>query len=234
MPLILCLETSSKNCSVSIYNNDSIVGSKEFIDESYCHGEKLHVLINDLLIESGFSIKDFDVFCFSSGPGSYTGLRIGAASVKGFSFALDKPIVAIPTLKSLAWGVANNQLLNKINKLDILCPIIDSRKGEVYAALYDSNLKICLDPFSCNIMTFSFLEYLEQGKVYFFGTGLYKLSPLIKHKNAIFINDIIPSSKYLGILANKDFNKKKFVDPAYFEPLYLKEFIPTVSKKMNT
>ena len=156
MPLILCLETSSKNCSVAIYDNQHIIGSKEFIDESYCHGEKLHVLIDELLIESALVIKQFDVFCYSSGPGSYTGLRIGAASIKGFSFALNKPIIAVSTLESLAWGVANNELLNKINKSDFLCPIIDSRQGEVYAALYDSNLKTYLEPFTCEIMTFSF------------------------------------------------------------------------------
>ena len=108
MALILCLETSSKNCSVSIAKNGKTIQLKELLDDNYCHGEKLHVLIEELLKESKFLISDFDAFAFSSGPGSYTGLRIGAAAIKGFAFALDKPVISVSTLNSMAYGVCYN------------------------------------------------------------------------------------------------------------------------------
>ena len=151
--------------------------------------------------------------------------------MKGFSFALDKPIVAVSTLKSLVWGVLNDMLEKEKNEYSFFCPILDSRKGEVYAAMYDHNLFEHLKPYPCDIVNFSFLEYLEKGKICFFGPGKHKLEKIITHKNAIFIDNYIPSSKYLGALAATHFDQSNFVDSAYFEPLYLKPFIPTVSKK---
>ena len=115
------------------------------------------ILVLDLLIESNTLIENFDAFAFSAGPGSYTGLRIGAASVKGFAFALDKPIIAVSTLKSMLSAVLS-QSINNFKKDNLFCPILDSRKGEVYAALYDSNYKEYLSPFSCVVNSFSFLS----------------------------------------------------------------------------
>tara|TARA_B100001250_G_scaffold99160_1_gene83358 strand:+ start:14285 stop:14986 length:702 start_codon:yes stop_codon:yes gene_type:complete len=228
MALILCLETSSKNCSVSICKDGQMLFIKEYFDENYCHGEQLHVLIEDLLSDSNISIRDFDAFAFSCGPGSYTGLRIGAASIKGFSFALDKPAIAISTLKLMTSGVLNDIIKFKNNSL--LCPVIDSRKDEVYTALYTRFGEEYLAPFACNVVSFSFLEYLEKNTVYFFGPGKYKLQN-IEHKNAFFLHDNFPSAKHLASLVEEEFNNHNFVDIAYFEPMYLKDFIPTKSKK---
>ena len=228
MALILCLETSSKNCSVSICKDNHVLFFKEYYDKNYCHGEKLHVLIQSLLAESNISIHDFDAFAYSSGPGSYTGLRIGAASIKGFSYALEKPAISISTLKSMASGLLMTGFDFQNNGL--LCPVIDSRKDEIYAALYDVRLNEFLSPFACDLLSFSFLEYLENHTVYFFGTGLYKLQN-IKHKNAVFLHDKMPSSRDLACLAEDAFNSHNFEDVAYFEPTYLKDFIPTKSKK---
>lgn len=151
MALILCIETSSKNCSVCVSENGLCVGLKEQRDDHYCHGEKLHVLIEELLQESNLSINDIDAFCLSGGPGSYTGLRIGAAAVKGFAFALNKPIIVVSTLVSLAHGFLMHDSLASRNLSfadphhhkevalgrTYLCPVIDSRQGEVYTSLYE-------------------------------------------------------------------------------------------------
>ena len=228
MALILCLETSSKNCSVSISDNGKVLFSKDNFDENYCHGEKLHVLIESLLIESNILVENFDAFAFSAGPGSYTGLRIGAASVKGFAFALDKPIIAVSTLKSMVASLLNNE---GIKRDSLFCPVLDSRKGEVYAALYDSNYNEHLTSFVCYIDAFSFQNYLDKYTVYFFGPGAYKLEAKIKHQNAIFSNSDYPSARFLSALAYEKFQENDFVDAAYFEPMYLKNFVPTKAKK---
>tara|TARA_B100000902_G_scaffold399651_1_gene471585 strand:+ start:2385 stop:3089 length:705 start_codon:yes stop_codon:yes gene_type:complete len=230
MALILCLETSSKNCSVSISKNGSTLFFQDYFDENYCHGEKLHSLIEKILFENNFSINDFDAFAYSSGPGSYTGLRIGAASVKGFAFALKKPVVAVPTMKSLVCKILNGHKKKYKNK-DLFCPVLDSRKGEVYAALYDCNYKEYLAPFACSFASFSFNKYLEKNSIYFFGPGVHKLSSIINHRNAIFLNTDYPSACSLSEIAYSKYKNEDFEDIAYFEPDYLKNFIPTKSKK---
>ena len=227
MALILCIETSSKNCSVAISKNGKIIDWQEELDENYCHGEKLHVLIEKLLEKSIISINEIDAFCFSSGPGSYTGLRIGAAAVKGFAAALDKPVIVVSTLRSMAWGLLNTELKYGKLEYDFLCPVLDSRQGEVYTAMYDFNCNVKLTPFACNVNKFSFSNYLDNHKICFFGPGQYKLKGKITHKNASFLENFSPSSRYLGHFSKINFEKNTFVDTAYFEPLYLKEFIPT-------
>lgn len=226
MALILCLETSSKNCSVAISKNGESVFLTEKFDDNYCHGEQLHVLIQELLVMSSISIKDFDAFAFSAGPGSYTGLRIGAASAKGFSFAMDKPIISISTLKSMAFGLLRNN-----PKYDFFCPTINSRKGEIYLAMYTSDYKEKLAPFSCEIEHFPFNKYLKNKSICFFGTGNEKLKSIITHENAYFLNTDCPSSSNLCYLAEQKFINNDFANLAYCEPLYLKNFIPTISKK---
>jgi len=231
MALILCLETSSKNCSVSICENGKLLFVKEYFDENYSHGEQLHILIESLLMESNMSINHFDAFAFSAGPGSYTGLRIGAASIKGFAFALDKPAIAVSTLQSMTLGLLNDEA-NDFKKNSLFFPVLDSRIGEVYTAIYNDNCKEYLAPFACDVNVFSFEKHLQKHTIYFFGPGQYKLAH-IQHKNAIFLNKDYPSARHLGFLADDKFNSKDFIDVAYFEPMYLKNFIPTQSKTIN-
>ena len=226
MALVLCLETSSKNCSVSICKDGQVLFVKEYYDENYCHGEQLHVLIQDMLMESAIPINSFDAFALSAGPGSYTGLRIGAAAIKGFSFVLEKPIVAISTLQAMSQGLLDFQ--SKISKkYNFFCPTLDSRKGEVYLAMYDKDHKEHIAPFACDIESFNFKQYLDNNSVCFFGPGNLKLQSYISHKNAVFINHDYPSAKHLCQLAENKFKNKDFVDAAYFEPAYLKDFVPT-------
>jgi len=228
MALILCLETSSKNCSVAISKNGESILVNEKFDHNYCHGEQLHVLIQDILLESSISLNSFDAFALSSGPGSYTGLRIGAAAIKGFSFALEKPIIAISTLEAMSRGFKS---VNS-RKYNFLCPTLDSRKGEVYLAMYDEEHKEHIAPFACDIENFNFKQYLENNTMCFFGPGTLKLESHISHSNAIFLNQDYPSAKHLCQLAAYKFKHKDFVDNAYFEPAYLKDFVPTKPKKI--
>ena len=287
MALILCIETSSKNCSVSVSDNGNLRSIKEQMDDSYCHGEKLHVLIEELLDEANLSINSFDAFCLSAGPGSYTGLRIGAAALKGFAFVTNKPIIAISTLMSLAHGFLTHDSLFSRNLAfagphhhkevalgrTYLCPVIDSRQGEVYTALYEvarsshqklgSVSKSIFSDLYCELnelispspaLTNSFfdsnshlktkddfektiLELLSiDSTIFFFGSGTYKIEPSRKTLEFDYAHfdcnkNYLPSAKSLCVLAEKEFKKNNFVNSAYFEPLYLKDFIPTISKK---
>ena len=229
MALILCLETSSKNCSVAISKNGENILVREKFDHNYCHGEQLHVLIQDILIESSISINSFDAFALSSGPGSYTGLRIGAAAIKGFSFALEKPIIAISTLEAMSRSFQSTNSM----QYTFLCPILDSRKGEVYLAMYDKEHKEHIAPFACDIESFNFKQYLKDNTICFFGPGNLKLQSYISHQNAIFLNQDYPTAKNLCQLAEHKFKHKDFEDAAYFEPSYLKNFVPTKPKTIT-
>ena len=226
MALILCIETSSKNCSVVISQNGSPLFLKEKYDENYCHGEQLHVLIENILIEAKMDIADFDAFSLSAGPGSYTGLRIGSAAVKGLAFALNKPVISVGTLESMFSG-----FINKNHNYDLFFPNLDSRKGEVYAAMYDMHKKECIAPFCCEINKFDFNSILAKNSVCFFGPGNHKIQSVVSHKNASFIKMDYPSANSLSFLSEHKFQNNNFVDPAYFEPMYLKNFIATKSKK---
>ena len=287
MALILCIETSSKNCSVSISDNGKLMTIKEQMDDSYCHGEKLHVLIEELLNEANLYINAFDAFCLSAGPGSYTGLRIGAAALKGFSFVTNKPIIAISTLMSLAHGFLTHDSLVSRNlsfadpchhkEVELgrtyLCPVIDSRKGEVYTSLYEvaSSSHKKLGSVSKSIFSGRYCELNElispspalisslfesnshlktedefettisdllavDSTIFFFGSGVYKIEPSRKSLEFDYAHfecnkNYFPSAESLCVLAEMEFKKNNFVNSAYFEPLYLKNFIPTISKK---
>ena len=259
MSFILCLETSSKNCSVAIAKNGQVYNVKEELDDNYSHGQKLHVLIADLLLESNLSIDEGDAFCFSEGPGSYTGLRIGAAAVKGFAFVLKKPIITVSTLESMAKGYimsVYSEVKSELYKHNHFCSVLDSRQGEVYAAIYNSNYTPLLLPSPCEInnLTSVILELLEKQKsnasdlenpysIEIFGPGSYKLSdvfftehldndgePFSDYIKFPDQKNIMPSAAYLCSFAQYKFTNNEFVDSAYFEPTYLKNFLPTRPK----
>tara|TARA_B100001250_G_C19724246_1_gene755298 strand:+ start:538 stop:1209 length:672 start_codon:yes stop_codon:yes gene_type:complete len=222
MALILSIDTASKNCSVSLAKDGILINTIEEIRDSFLHGQKLHVFCEKIILESNIKFSDIDAYALSIGPGSYTGLRIGSAAVKGFGFIFKKPIITIPTLKSMAYSQKFNQKL--------LCPILDSRQGEVYAAVFDQNLN-CLKPAHPHIISSnSFASFLNAQEMIFFGTGVSKIQEYISHKNAEFLDNLFPSSKYLVEIAESMYYKDKFADLASFKPLYLKDFIPTKSK----
>ena len=223
MDYILHIETSTKNCSVALSNDTELIAIKELNNASYSHAEMLHTFIEDVLKEASVDISELVAISVSKGPGSYTGLRIGVSAAKGLCYALEIPLIAIATLKSLATSV-------KIDK-GFIIPMIDARRLEVYNAIFDNTNTQIEETKATIINEASFLEYLEKDTVYFLGDGAQKCKELIKHQNAIFIDDKFPSAKDLISLAYDKYQKNDIEDVAYFEPYYLKDFVVIKSKK---
>ena len=217
MAFILNIETATTNCSVSLSKEGKTIVLKEDNDKSYSHAERLHVYIDEVLKEANINSNKLDAISVSKGPGSYTGLRIGVSAAKGLCFALDKPLISIPTLDALAHQV----------KMDdgIIVSMLDARRMEVYSAIYDSNYNEIRETQAQILDETSFNDYLEQGKVYFIGNGVEKTKTLINHTNAIFIEDKLPSANNMSLLADNKYKKNDTEDIAYFEPYYLKDFV---------
>ncbi len=221
MGSILCLETSSKVCSVALGKDGAILSCRESELEN-AHSSKLTHLIEQTLGDAGMELQDLSAVAVSMGPGSYTGLRIGVAAAKGICYALEKPLIAIPTLKSLAYGMRKNAGTAGA----MLCPMLDARRMEVYTAVFDEMLDE-IQPVSAEIISGdSFAALLRSGKIVFAGEGSFKCKPLLGiHKNAVFLDDFRLSANFLYPLATERFREGAFENLAYFEPYYLKDFI---------
>jgi len=228
--MILCLETSTKACSVAIGQNGKVIAVKESLDEKHSHTENLTLYIEDVCRQAKIHLGDIDAVAVSKGPGSFTGLRIGVSAAKGLCYALDKPLLAINSLEAMAAGLIH-QPLTINHQPSLFCPMIDARRMEVYCAVFDEQLKEIKKTSADIIDSNSFSELLQKHTIYFFGDGAAKCRSTISHPNAIFLDNINPSAKFMVPLAEKLFSEKKFEDVAYFEPFYLKDFFnPSVSK----
>ena len=223
MTYILNIETATTNCSVSISRNGEIIALKEDYDSKYSHAERLHVYIDAVLKMVDLSRHNLDAISVSKGPGSYTGLRIGVSSAKGLCYALEKPLVSVSTLESLAYQVKPES--------GVIIPLLDARRMEVYSAVFNGSHEQIRETRAQILDDKSFEQYLEQGLVYFIGNGVEKTKKIIRHPNAIFIEDKLPSSNEMSVLAYSKYKIGDFEDVAYFEPYYLKDFVTTKSKK---
>ena len=223
MALILAIETTTKNCSVALFNKGILLQLKEEYSDSYSHAENLTLFINEVLTKENISINKLDAIAVSKGPGSYTGLRIGTSTSKGLCYSLGIPLIAISTLKAMALGVSENQ------KSDFYCPMIDARRMEVFAAIFDDENNQVRDIMADVVDANIYKEYLDK-KVLFFGDGAMKCQEMINHKNATYLEEIFPSAKDMGILSSQKFENKDFEDVAYFEPFYLKDFVAGKTK----
>ena len=217
MALILNIETTTTNCSVSLSFDGETLVLKEDYNNNYSHAERLHVYIDDVLKEANIKSSQLHAIAVSKGPGSYTGLRIGVSAAKGLCFALDKPLISISTLEALAYQVQVNE--------GVIVPMLDARRLEVYSAIFDTNYDQIRETQAQVLDETSFLSYLDKGKVTFIGNGVPKTKELITHLNAIFIEDKLPSSNEMSQLAYTKYEKNDIEDVAYFEPYYLKDFI---------
>lgn len=229
MTHILCIETGTTVCSVALGNENGLLGNKELAD-SKSHASELSVFIQDLLKELSFNIKDIDAIAVSKGPGSYTGLRIGVSLAKGICFALNKPLIAIGSLDSMVYGVEHFIAERKLDVIDVLCPMIDARRMEVYSAFFDNKKNRITDVSAIIVETETFKESLQSKKIVFFGNGASKCKSVISNQNAIFIDNFEPSARFMLPLALKAYNDEKFEDIAYFEPFYLKDFVAIKAK----
>ena len=218
---ILNIETATKNCSVGLAKNGKTIAFREIAEEGYSHAEKLHVFIDELLQESRISFKDLNAIAISQGPGSYTGLRIGVSSAKGLCYALHIPLIAIDTLQSLAAQVSISE--------GIIIPMIDARRMEVFSAQYDSKLNQ-IQPVSAEIITEESYQNSED-LIHFLGDGARKCKEFLHQNNFIFHDEVIfPSAKEMSLLSYEKYKISDIVDVAYFEPLYVKDFMITKKK----
>jgi tRNA threonylcarbamoyladenosine biosynthesis protein TsaB len=221
MVFILNIETATKNCSVSISKDGETLLYKEIAELGYSHAEKLHVFIEELLVETKLLYNDLNAIAVSQGPGSYTGLRIGISAAKGLCYALDIPMIAIDTLAILAAQVNIEE--------GLIIPMIDARRMEVYSAVFDAHHQKVIETQAEIINEDSFINYQEN--LYLIGDATEKCKAVLMSTNFIFKEEIkYPSSKEMSALSFEKFIKKDFVNVAYFEPLYLKDFVTTIPK----
>jgi len=225
MGLILCIESATEVCSVVLARDEKILGVRESSSRNV-HSAMLTLFIEEIIQSTGFEIAALDAIAVSMGPGSYTGLRIGVATAKGLCYALDKPLIAVPTLQAMAMGM-NYQLPITNDQSGILfCPMIDARRMEVYAAVYDQNNREVREAAAEVIDAFSFQELLAAHTIVFGGEGADKCKTVMgEHPNVMFIDGFKTSAKFMVELAGEKFRQKQFKNLAYFEPFYLKDFV---------
>lgn len=216
MTYILHLETATKACSVALSGNGKLIAVKEELNEEYSHSEKLTVFISEILKENNIGFKQLSAISVASGPGSYTGLRIGVSTAKGLCYALSIPLIAVDSLLSLATIAANTYKEKK------LCAMIDARRMEVFSAIYDHNLNL-VKPISADIIDAE--TYKEYEPFVYFGDGADKIKDLWSARNCKIDSGINSSAIGQVALAFEKYNANELEDLAYFEPFYLKDFI---------
>jgi tRNA threonylcarbamoyladenosine biosynthesis protein TsaB len=227
MSLILNIDTALDKASVSLSNEGKVLGLSSSENQKE-HASWLHTAIAELLQKNELKVNDLQAVAVSIGPGSYTSLRVGLSAAKGFCFALNIPLITVSSLKILAYAV-------KSEAIDMICSLIDARRMEVFAAVYDKELQEKISPHALVVDEKSFADILLKGDVLFCGNGIHKLSArpggqtLISYNNARFSNTIADAS-HLAHLSLKYYNNKDFADLAYAEPLYLKEFFNASGK----
>ena len=222
---ILHIETATKNCSVAVSKYNEVLCCKEFADAGYAHAEMLHVFIEEALQEAQITPNDLSAIAVGSGPGSYTGLRIGVSAAKGLCYALQIPLIAVDTLEILAQQVKNISS-------GFIIPMIDARRMEVYSAIFAPNLERKREVLA-EIITENSFENLQE-TLYFVGDCAEKCQSVLVKPNFVFLKEIkYPSAKEMCAISFAKFQQSNFVDVAYFEPYYLKDFMITTSKKVE-
>lgn len=229
MSCILNIDTSTDVCSVAVSFGGECVFTKE--DHSGPnHAVKLGVFVDEALSYIDSRDMSLDAVAVSCGPGSYTGLRIGVSMAKGICYGRDAKLLGVPTLEVLTVPVLLGEHIQEGDAL--LCPMLDARRMEVYAALYDRSLHPVRETRADIVDADTYKEYLDQHPVYFFGNGAVKCMETIHHPNAHLVSDIEPLAKNMFPLAEKRMAEGKFEDVAYFVPFYLKSYVAKMPKKL--
>jgi len=226
MRAILAIDTTTTVCSVAAVTEDGAILASRADYEGNNHSKVIGVFAKEVVEEAKAKGAEICAVALSQGPGSYTGLRIGASFAKGYCYGNSLPLIAVPTLKLMASAAAKQTEAGTL-----LCPMIDARRMEVYSAVYDSKLNE-IEPVGANIIDeSSYSNLLKESKIAFFGNGSAKCSKVLgSNANALFIEGIAPLATEMGAMAWAAYNNGEFVDVAYFEPFYLKEFIATIPK----
>lgn len=231
MSKILCIETSTEICSVALSENVNVTDFREDITGQN-HSRLLTVFINDLLSSNNLNATELDAVAVSEGPGSYTGLRIGVSVAKGICYASSIPLIAVSPLESMTYHVIANMTSFGFNIMpdDVFIPMIDARRMEVYTEVFNAGRERISAVEPVIIDENSFSSY-DNNRVFYFGNGALKCSAVLKAENLNFIDGIITSARNMCSLAYQKYELKHFVDVAYFEPFYLKDFVATVGKR---
>ena len=228
MSCILNIETSTDVCSVSVSQDGTCIFSQED-HEGPNHAVKLGTFVDEALSFADSHAIPLDAVAVSCGPGSYTGLRIGASMAKGICFGQDLKLIAVPTLELMAVPVL---LREEVEEDALLCPMIDARRMEVYSAVYDRALHEVRGIQADVVDAETYREYLDRGPVYFFGNGAEKCMEVINHPNARLIKGVEPLAKWMFPIAERRIAQEKYEDVAYFVPFYLKDFVAHQPKKL--
>ena len=222
--MILCLETATPVCSVALNDSCCTIALRETEGQN-AHSEKITNFISEVMEVGRIGYNQLDAVAVSQGPGSYTGLRIGVSTAKGICYAADLPLMAVDTLEAMAYGM-KMKLGSQIAENDLLIPMIDARRMEVYAAIFDAQLNKTNNTAALVIDEHSFDDLLRDHRLWLFGDGAPKLNKLFENQSNINIIDgFKPSAAYMLPLVDKALREQRFVDVAYFEPFYLKDFI---------
>ncbi|MDZ4823247.1 MAG: tRNA (adenosine(37)-N6)-threonylcarbamoyltransferase complex dimerization subunit type 1 TsaB [Flavobacteriales bacterium] len=236
MALILSIETSTRNCSVALARNGELLALKEHAEDSYTHAEELHPFIQHVLQSASCSLNQLDAVAVSKGPGSYTGLRIGVSAAKGLCYALNIPLLAIDSLSvlfnltlALSKGEGRKSLTPTLSKgegedFDFIVPMIDARRMEVYTTTFTPSAEM-ISPIDAKIIDENFFLPFQNKRIGLCGDGAEKCRPFLNDGHKI-LPIIFPSALGMIEFAEKAFAKKQFEDTAYFEPFYLKDFLP--------
>ena len=233
MSIILNIETSTNVCSIALSENGNCIFGKVNTD-GLNHAKLLSLFIDEALTILKERNKKLDAVAVSAGPGSYTGLRIGVSTAKGLCYGFGIPLISVSTLEIMS--IAAKKVLKETQNSVLitqylLCPMIDARRMEVYAAFFDKNNELIKDISADIIDENSYHDLLTKQPIYFFGNGAEKCKAVLTHQNARFLDDIVPLAENMIPFSEKYFSENKFEDVAYFEPFYLKEFQTTQQKK---
>ena len=229
MSCILNIETSTNVCSVAISEDGQCI----YHDEDRTgpnHNERLGQFVDEALSFADSHAIPVDGVAISMGPGSYTGLRIGTSMAKGVCYGFGIPLVAVPTLELMCVPVLLRH--DDLPEDALLCPMLDARRMEVYAGIYNRALKPVREIRADVVDAETYREYLDEHPVYFFGNGAEKCMEVINHPNAHFFKGIEPLAKYMFPLAERRMMRGETEDVAYFEPFYLKDFVALKPKKL--
>ena len=224
MARILCIETSTVNCSVALSREESLFERQSCAGND--HAAKIAVFIDEVLREAALRPEDLDVVAVGKGPGSYTGLRIGVATAKGLAYALQKPLLSVSPLQAMAWeAVSRLRKTGDVPADALFCPMTDAGRMEVYSAFYNLVLDEVRGVQADIVEAGCYDEYLAERPVYFFGNGAEKCKAVLGvAAHARFIDNITPDARSMASLAQQAFQAGRFEDTAYFEPFYLKDF----------
>lgn len=228
--MILCIETATNICSAAIITSGGEVSVRES-SEDKSHASRLTVFIRELFDEKEIKATDLEGVAVSMGPGSYTGLRIGVSVAKGIAYGAGIPLIAVNTLESMFHGVSARA---KALKADLVCPMIDARRMEVYMAMYGIDGRLHSDTEAKVVERAIFNDLLEGNRILFFGNGADKCMDILDHPNALFIPGYTLTASSMYIPATRALEKREIADTAYFEPLYLKDFIATIPRNNIT